>query len=75
MDALVREHGYLDFASYVAKIGRMRFIDIHILLEPTHSLGTMGDVDKVRSEIARRLGSDIRVEWLTITFTGKREWM
>lgn len=75
MEAMVAERGYLAFASYVAKIGRMRFIDIHILLELTHPLGSMGDVDKVRSEIAQRLGSDIRVEWLTITFTGKREWM
>jgi predicted Co/Zn/Cd cation transporter (cation efflux family) len=75
MDAMVAERGYLDFASYVAKIGRMRFIDIHILLEPAYPLGNMDDVDHVRSEIAQRLGSDIRAEWLTITFTGKREWM
>jgi len=75
MAALVKERGYLDFASYVAKIGRMRFIDIHILVESAQPLGDMGDVDAVRSEIARRIGSDIRVEWLTIVFTGKREWM
>ncbi|HET6553037.1 MAG TPA: cation transporter [Dyella sp.] len=75
MTALVNERGYLDFASYVAKIGRMRFIDIHILVDPSRALGTMASVDEVRSEISRRLGSDIRVEWLTIVFTGKREWM
>ncbi|MHA6205936.1 cation diffusion facilitator family transporter [Dyella soli] len=75
MDAMQREHGYLEFASYVAKIGRMRFIDIHILIEPSTKLGTMGEVDAVRNEIATRIGSDIRVEWLTITFTGKREWL
>jgi predicted Co/Zn/Cd cation transporter (cation efflux family) len=75
MAALVKERGYLDFASYVAKIGRMRFIDIHILVESAQPLGDMGDVDAVRSEIARRIGSDIRAEWLTIVFTGKREWM
>lgn len=75
MTALVHERHYLDFASYVAKIGRMRFIDIHILVDPSRPLGTMESVDEVRSEIARRIGSDIRVEWLTIVFTGKREWM
>lgn len=75
MTTLIQERGYLDFTSYVAKIGRMRFIDIHILVESSRPLGDMGDVDAVRSEIARRLGSDIRVEWLTIVFTGKREWM
>jgi predicted Co/Zn/Cd cation transporter (cation efflux family) len=75
MQALVQERDYLDFASYVAKIGRMRFIDIHILVESTRPLGDMGDVDAVRNDIARRIGSDIRAEWLTIVFTGKREWM
>lgn len=75
MAFLVQERGYLGFASYVAKMGRMRFIDIHILVESTRPLGDMGDVDAVRDEIARRIGSDIRAEWLTIVFTGKREWM
>nr|WP_199044319.1 cation transporter [Dyella sp. ASV24] len=75
MKSLVQERGYLEFTSYVAKIGRMRFIDIHILVESSRPLGDMGDVDEVRSEIARRIGSDIRVEWLTIVFTGRREWL
>lgn len=75
MTALVQERGYLSYASYVAKMGRMRFIDIHILVESTRPLGDMGDVDDVRSEIARRIGGDIRAEWLTIMFTGKREWL
>ncbi|WP_267226168.1 cation diffusion facilitator family transporter [Dyella silvae] len=75
MRELVQECGYLEFASYVAKIGRMRFIDIHILVVPSQPLGSMHEVDEVRSEIARRIGSDIRAEWLTIVFTSKREWM
>ncbi|RDI98807.1 cation transporter [Dyella solisilvae] len=75
MGALVHERGYLGFSSYVAKIGRMRFIDIHILVDPSRPLGAMAQIDDVRSEIAHRLGSDIRAEWLTIVFTGKREWL
>lgn len=75
MREIAREHGYLDFASYVAKIGRMRFIDIHILLEPDASPGTMAEVDAVRADIAKRLGGDLRIEWLTIAFTSRREWM
>jgi len=75
MKAMVHERNYLDFTSYVAKMGRMRFIDIHILVDPSRPLGTMESIDEVRSQIAHRLGSDIRVEWLTIVFTGKREWM
>jgi predicted Co/Zn/Cd cation transporter (cation efflux family) len=75
MREIVRERGYLDFASYVAKMGRMRFIDIHILLPAEAELGTIASVDQVRSEIAARLGGDIRAEWLNIMFTSHRGWM
>lgn len=75
MMALVQERGYLSYSSYVAKMGRMRFIDIHILVEPTRPLGDMDDIDAVRIDIAQRIGGDIRAEWLTIMFTGRREWM
>ena len=75
MRQIMDEHGYLDFASYVAKIGRMRFIDIHILLPEDAKLGTIAEVDAVRADIATRLGGDIRAEWLTIMFTSKRAWL
>jgi predicted Co/Zn/Cd cation transporter (cation efflux family) len=75
MREIVTERGYLDFASYVAQIGRMRFIDIHILLPAEAELGTIAAVDEVRSEIAARLGGDIRAEWLNIMFTSKQGWM
>lgn len=75
MREIINERGYLDFASYVAKIGRMRFIDIHILLPPDAELGTIAAVDEVRAEIAARLGGDIRAEWLNIMFTSKRAWI
>jgi predicted Co/Zn/Cd cation transporter (cation efflux family) len=75
MRSIVSERGYLDFASYVAKIGRMRFIDIHILLTPEAELGTIASVDEIRADIAARLGGDIRAEWLNIMFTSKRAWM
>lgn len=75
MREIVREHGYEDFASYVAKIGRMHFIDIHILLPANAALGTIAEVDAVRAEIATRLGGDMRADWLTIMFTSQRAWM
>jgi predicted Co/Zn/Cd cation transporter (cation efflux family) len=75
MRSIVSERGYLDFASYVAKIGRMRFIDIHILLAPDAELGTIASIDDIRADIAARLGGDIRAEWLNIMFTSKRAWM
>ncbi|TBR35969.1 MULTISPECIES: cation diffusion facilitator family transporter [Dyella] len=75
MQDVVRDRGYLEFASYVAKMGRMSFIDIHILVSPNMELGSMAEVDEIRADIARRIGGDIRAEWLTIVFTGKKEWL
>ncbi|MCQ4166761.1 cation diffusion facilitator family transporter [Tahibacter harae] len=75
MDAVVAARGYLGYQSYVAKVGRMRFIDIVILLPADAALGRMADIDSVRAEIAAQLGSDIRAEWLTIVFTARREWL
>lgn len=75
MDAVIAARGYLDYQSYVAKVGRMRFIDIVILLPADAALGRMADIDSVRAEIAAQLGSDIRAEWLTIVFTARREWL
>lgn len=75
MDGVVAARGYLDYESYVAKVGRMRFIDIVILLPADAVLGRMADIDGVRAEIAAELGSDIRAEWLTIVFTARREWL
>lgn len=75
MDDIARERGYATYTTYVAKVGRMRFIDIHILVPPDAPLGRMADIDAIRADIAARLGSDIRAEWLTIVFTSRREWM
>lgn len=74
MSAFVAEHGYLDFTSHVAKMGRMRFVEIHILTHPETVIGSIGNVDALRDEIAERLdarGSDF---WLTIDFTADPAW-
>lgn len=74
MTAFVAEHGYLDFTSHVAKMGRMRFVEIHILTHPDTVIGSIGNVDALRDEIAERLdarGSDF---WLTIDFTADPAW-
>ncbi|WNH52397.1 cation diffusion facilitator family transporter [Stenotrophomonas oahuensis] len=74
MSAFVAEHGYLDFTSHVAKMGRMRFVEIHILTRPDTVIGSIGNVDALRDEIAERLdarGSDF---WLTIDFTADPAW-
>ncbi len=74
MAAFVAEHGHLGFTSHVAKMGRMRFVEIHVLTRPETVIGTIGDVDALRDDIAERLdarGSDF---WLTIDFTADPAW-
>ncbi|WP_367346214.1 cation diffusion facilitator family transporter [Stenotrophomonas bentonitica] len=74
MKQFIAEHGYLDFTSHVAKMGRMRFVEIHILTHPDAVIGTIGNVDALRDEIAERLDARGSEFWLTIDFTADPAW-
>lgn len=74
MQAFVAERGYAGFTSHVAKMGRMRFIEIHVLTDPSTPLGTVGGVDAMRDEIAVRLDARGSTFWLTIDFTADPAW-
>lgn len=74
MKQFVAEHGYLDFTSHVAKMGRMRFVEIHILTQPDTVIGTIGNVDAMRDDIAERLDARGSAFWLTIDFTADPAW-
>lgn len=75
MDAVVEKHGFLEYSSHVQAMGRMQFIEIHVLLPATLSLGPVSRADAVRNEIAAQLGVDLSTTWLTIDFTGDRNWL
>lgn len=74
MAAFVTEHGFVGYTSHVAKIGRMRFVEIHVLTAPDYSPGTIGDADRLRDAIADRLGAREDPFWLTIDFTADPAW-
>ncbi len=74
MQAFVAEHGYLGFTSHVAKMGRMRFVEIHILTHEDTMIGSIGRVDALRDEIATRLDARGSEFWLTIDFTADPAW-
>ena len=74
MQALVAERGYAGFTSHVAKMGRMRFSEIHVLADPGTPLGSVGEVDAMRDEIAVRLDARGSTFWLTIDFTADPAW-
>ena len=75
VSAAVAEHGLLDFASYVAKSGRMYLVEIHILV-PLHYNVSVETYDAIRGEIADALGPAYNLrQWLSIAFTARREWI
>ncbi|WP_182333891.1 cation diffusion facilitator family transporter [Stenotrophomonas acidaminiphila] len=74
MRQFVAEHGFEGFTSHVAKIGRMQFIEIHVLTRPDARLGSIGDVDRLRDTIANRLDARSGRFWLTIDFTSDPAW-
>lgn len=74
MDEVVAARGFLGYTSHATKVGRGRFIEIHILVPADTPLGTAGEIDELRDEIAEALDADGPRDWLTIDFTADREW-
>jgi cation diffusion facilitator family transporter len=74
MDELVARYAFVDYSSHVAKIGRTRFVDIHVLVSAQHGL-SVACADRMRGEVASRLRKHWPEYWLTINFTTDRTWM
>lgn len=70
MDELAHRRGFVTYSSYVARIGRARFIEIYIVLPPDYPIGTIGELDGIRQEIGDFIGGAGPQRWLTIVFTG-----
>jgi len=74
MDGIVARHALMGYTSYAAKVGRGRFIEIHLVVASDRQLGTVADLDAVRSEIADAIGARGTDTWLTVDFTGSEDW-
>ena len=74
MDSLVKERQFLEYSSYVAKAGRGKFVEIHILVAPGTALD-IAAADAIRSEVSQRLNAGAATFWLTIDFTADRRWL
>lgn len=70
MDELVARRGFVTYSSYVARIGRARFIEIYLVLPADYPIGTIGALDEIRKEIGEYIGGAGPQRWLTIVFTG-----
>ncbi|MGZ3341087.1 MAG: cation diffusion facilitator family transporter [Reyranella sp.] len=75
MDAVVSRHGFKTYTSYVAKVGRAQFIEIHLAVPAGMQLGDITAVDAIRREIAEAIGGEGPQRWLTIDFTADPKWL
>lgn len=75
LDVLMRERGFLRYSSHVAQVGRVRFIEIHILVRVDFRVETVQAVDDMRREVAERLEASWPETWLTVDLTADPEWI
>ena len=54
LDTLTKERGFLRYSSHVAQVGRVKFVEIHILVPADFRVETVRTVDDIRREIAAR---------------------
>lgn len=72
--AAVERYGFLGYRAYVARVGRARQIELYFLVPHDAPARTIGEWDALRDAIGLELGPDSPDRWLTILFTGDREW-
>ena len=75
MDRVIARHGFKTYTSYVAKVGRAQFIEIHIAVPAGMRLDNVSAVDAIRREIADSIGDEGPQRWLTIDFTADPRWL
>jgi cation diffusion facilitator family transporter len=74
MDSLVKERQFIEYTSYIAKAGRGKFVEIHVLVAPDSQIDVAA-ADAIRSEVSQRLNAGAPTYWLTIDFTAERRWL
>jgi len=74
MDSVVKEHQFLEYSSYIAKAGRGRFVEIHVLVTPETRID-IATADAIRADVSQRLNAGTPTFWLTIDFTADRRWL
>ena len=75
LDDLIVRQGFKTYSSYVAKIGRAQFIEIHIVVPAGYPISSIEALDLIRSEIRDAIGGDSPQRWLTIAFTAEESWI
>jgi predicted Co/Zn/Cd cation transporter (cation efflux family) len=71
---IVARHGFLEYRSYVAKVGRGEQIELFFVARADDPPRPLIEWDRLRDEIGEALGEESPDRWLTIMFTTDREW-
>ena len=74
MDALSREYDIAHYVHHVVKTGRVRFIELNIVVGPDFTLQTIPEQDRLRERIWNALGLKMEETWLSICLTGEAHW-
>jgi cation diffusion facilitator family transporter len=74
MNEITARHGFLDYSSHVAKIGRTMFVEVHVLVEPCSRID-VDTSDDIRVHLANRLQAQGPGLWLALDFTADRLWL
>lgn len=75
LDELIKQRDFKSYTSYVAKIGRAQFIEIHIVVPMGYPISSIEALDEIRNEITLAIGEDTPQRWLTIAFTANEQWI
>jgi predicted Co/Zn/Cd cation transporter (cation efflux family) len=75
LDDLILRYNFKTYSSYVAKIGRAQFIEIHIVVPPEYPVASVEALDVIRHEIAVAMGEENPKRWLTVVFTANENWI
>ncbi|MEG8099240.1 cation diffusion facilitator family transporter [Candidatus Liberibacter brunswickensis] len=71
---IVVRHGFLDFYTYVTKIGRSRIIEVYLIVPKNYPIKSIESLDIIRNEIGNVIGGFGEERWLTISFTTQKRW-
>lgn len=71
---VVERHGLTSYRTYVAKVGRSKLYEIHLVFPAGYEVGAVERLDGIRQEISDELGDAGPDRWLTVTFTADERW-
>lgn len=69
-----KEQGFINYYSYVAKVGRGRQIELYFVVAKDRAASQLEEWDELRNQIETRLKAENPNDWLTIVFTTDVEW-